>query len=148
MEMIKLYTSPSCSSCRKVKKYFEKYNIQYEEKNIFSSPISREDIFKMLVKSENGFEDIISTRSKIFKEKGLSFNDMKTHDLIEFIVNNPSVLKRPIIVTDYEIQVGYNDDDIELFLPPEIRDRDCEYCFEKHGPGEECNYVKNIKFSK
>ena len=71
MEMIKLYTSPSCSSCRKVKKYFEKYNIQYEEKNIFSSPISREDIFKMLVKSENGFEDIISTRSKIFKEKGI-----------------------------------------------------------------------------
>jgi hypothetical protein len=58
------------------------------------------------------------------------------------------VLKRPIIVTDYEIQVGYNDDDIELFLPPEIRDRDCEHCFEKHGPGEECNYVKNIKFSK
>lgn len=146
--MIKLYTSPSCSSCRKVKKYFEKYNIEYEEKNIFTTPISKEDIFKMLVKSENGFEDIISTRSKIFKEMGLNLYDMSTHDLIQFIIDNPSVLKRPIIVTDYEIQVGYNDDDIELFLPPEIRDLDCEHCFKPHLPGEECPYVQNIKFTK
>lgn len=148
VKMIKLYTSPSCSSCRKVKKYFEKYNIKYEEKNIFTSPISREDIFKMLVKSENGFEDIISTRSKVFKEKGVSLYDMKTQDLIDFIIKNPSVLKRPIIVTDYEIQVGYNDDDIELFLPPEVRDLDCEHCFKPHEPNEECDYVKSIKFSK
>ena len=56
---------------------------------------------------------ILFHKIKIFKEKGLA-NDMKTHDLIEFIVNNPSVLKRPIIVTDYEI-CWYNDDDIELF---------------------------------
>jgi len=146
--MIKLYTSPSCSSCRKVKKYFEKYNIEYEEKNIFTAPISKEDIFKMLVRSENGFEDIISTRSKIFKEMGISLYNMSTHNLIEFIVNNPSVLKRPIIVTDAEIQVGYNDDDIELFLPQEIREMDCGYCFKPHSPGEECDYVKNIKFTK
>ncbi|MDD4077734.1 MAG: Spx/MgsR family RNA polymerase-binding regulatory protein [Bacilli bacterium] len=146
--MIKLYTSPSCSSCRKVKKYFEKYNIEYEEKNIFTTPISKEDIFKMLVRSENGFEDIISTRSKIFKEMGISLYNMSTHNLIEFIVNNPSVLKRPIIVTDAEIQVGYNDDDIELFLPQEIREMDCGYCFKSHSPGEECDYVKNIKFTK
>ena len=146
--MIKLYTSPSCSSCRKVKQYFNKHNIQYEEKNIFTTPISKEDIFKMLVKSENGFEDIISTRSKVFKENDIDLFDMTTHDLIEFIIENPSVLKRPIIVTDYEIQVGYNDDDIELFLPQEIRDLDCVHCFKSHKPGEECPYLKSIRFTK
>jgi|SRR5690554_6146644 len=145
--MIRLYISPSCSSCRKVKKYFDKYNIKYEEKNIFTSPISKEDIFRMLVKSEHGFDDIISTRSKIFKEMGNRLFDMSTHDLIEFIVANPSVLKRPIIVTDMEIQVGYNDDDIELFLPREIRDMDCSHCFKSNDSNEECEYVKNIKFT-
>ena len=32
--MIQLYTSPSCLSCRKVKKYFNKYGIKFIEKNI------------------------------------------------------------------------------------------------------------------
>lgn len=141
--MIKLYTSPSCSSCRKVKNYFKQYNIDYIEKNIFTNPLSRDDIFRMLMNSENGFEDIISTRSNVFKEKGKDIDKMKMHELVDFIVQNPSVLKRPIIVTDYEIQVGYNDDDIELFLPKEIREVKCENCFDP----EPCEYVKSIKFS-
>ena len=60
--MLQLYTTPNCSSCRKVKKYFEKYEIKYSEKNIFSIPLTKDDIFKMLRYSENGFDDIISTR--------------------------------------------------------------------------------------
>jgi regulatory protein spx len=141
--MIKLYTSPSCSSCRKVKKYFNHYNIEYSEKNIFTTPLTREDIFKMLYNSENGFDDIISTRSNVFKEKGRDISEMKMHDLVDFIVANPSVLKRPIIVTDHEIQVGYNDDDIELFLPEEVRNRECENCFGEDGS---CEYQRSIKF--
>jgi regulatory protein spx len=91
--------------------------------------------------SENGFEDIISTRSNVFKELNVDLEKMKTNELIDFIVNNPSVLKRPIIVTDYEIQVGYNDDDIELFLPQELRDIECQDCV----PIKDCEYRKAIK---
>lgn len=140
--MIKLYTSPSCSSCRKVKKYFKNYDIEFTEKNIMNTPLSKDEIYRMLTKSENGFDDIISTRSKIFKEKGYDVESMKMHELVDFIISNPLILKRPIIVTDYEIQVGYNDDDITLFLPPEIRNRECEKCFEN----EDCDYQKNIRF--
>lgn len=142
--MIKLYTSPSCSSCRKVKKYFEKYNIKYLEKNIFTTPLTRDDIFKMLYNSEGGFEDIISTRSNIYKERGHEIENMKLHELVDFIVANPSILKRPIIVTDYELQVGYNDDDIELFLPEEVRNSECEHCFKE----EPCEYEKAIKIAE
>jgi len=67
--MLRLYTSPSCASCRKVKKYFNSHKIPYVEKNIINTPLTREDIFRIVTKSENGFEDIISSRSKIFKEK-------------------------------------------------------------------------------
>ena|SRR5690554_2601302 len=141
--MIQLYTSPSCASCRKVKKYFQKYNIPFKEKNIFNNKISKEDIFKMLANSENGFEDIISTRSKIFKEMDLDIDSMKMGELITFIVDNPSILKRPIILTDYEIQVGYNDDDITLFLPPELRDMDCLNCSKRE---EDCEYLNAIDF--
>jgi len=119
--MIQIYTTPSCASCRKAKKWFDQYKIPYSEKNIFSIRLSKEDIYKMLANSENGFEDIISTRSKIFKEKKLDPESMSVQSLVEFIIENPSVLKRPIIINESELQVGYNNEDITIFLPKELR---------------------------
>lgn len=140
--MIKLYISPSCSSCRKVKKYFDHFNIKYIEKNIINTPITKDEIFKMLIRSENGFEDIISTRSKVFKEKNFNIDNMKLNELVDFIIENPTVLKRPIIVTDYELQVGYNEDDITLFLPEDFRNLDCDKC-ENYA---RCEYLNNLNF--
>ena len=85
----------------------------------------------MLEYSENGFEDIISTRSKVFKEKQLEPDTMTTQELVEFIITNPSVLKRPIIIDENELQVGYNNEDITIFLPKELRNRECFYSFDK-----------------
>ena len=129
--MIQIYTTPSCASCRKAKKWFDQYNIPYSEKNIFSIKLSKEDIFKMLANSENGFDDIISTRSKVFKEKHLEPDNMSIVELVDFIINNPSVLKRPIIINENELQVGYNNEDITIFLPKELRNRECFSCFDK-----------------
>ncbi len=129
--MIQIYTTPSCASCRKAKKWFDKYKIQYSEKNIFSIKLSKEDIFRMLANSENGFEDIISTRSKIFKEKKLDPENMSVQKLVDFIIEYPSVLKRPIIINESELQVGYNNEDITIFLPKELRNSDAFQAFNK-----------------
>ncbi len=129
--MIQIYTTPSCASCRKAKKWFDQYKIQYSEKNIFSIKLSKEDIFRMLANSENGFEDIISTRSKIFKEKKLDPENMSVQKLVDFIIEYPSVLKRPIIINESELQVGYNNEDITIFLPKELRNSDAFQAFNK-----------------
>ena len=38
--MIKIYMSPSCTSCRKVKAWFDEQNIPYEEINILKHEIT------------------------------------------------------------------------------------------------------------
>ena len=115
--MVKIYTSPSCSSCRKVKKWFNEQKIPYVEKNIFAATLNENELKEILVKSENGTEDIISSRSKIVKESGVDLESMTIRELIAFIKENPSVLKRPIMVDDRKIQVGYNPEDITVFIP-------------------------------
>ncbi len=115
--MIKIYTSPSCSSCRKVKKWFLDQNIPFIEKNIFVATLNEKELTDILMKSENGTEDIISTKSKIIKESNLDIDSMTVKQLVAFIKENPSILKRPIIVDDHRIQVGYNPDDIRSFIP-------------------------------
>lgn len=120
--MITIFTTPSCSSCRKAKKWLEEHKIEYIEKNLFNEPITDADIDLMLANTENGFDDIISTRSKVFKEQELDIEDMRMSELKAFIMENPSVLKRPIIVEDEKMQVGYNEEEIRVFIPKRLRE--------------------------
>lgn len=115
--MITIYTSSSCSSCKKVIAWFKEQEIPFIEKNIFSHIFKEEDLKDILMKSENGTDDIISKRSKIFQMHNINIEDMTISELISFIKENPSVLKRPIIVDDHRIQVGYNADEIRAFIP-------------------------------
>lgn len=121
MSIIKIYTSPSCSSCRKVKQWFEEQEIPYLERNIFTSVLSDGELKDILGKTENGTEDIISTRSKVLRDNRIDINELNITDLINFIKKYPSILKRPIIVDDHKIQVGYNAEEIRSFIPAEKR---------------------------
>lgn len=115
--MVRIYTSPSCSSCRKVKRWFEIENIPFEERNIFSATLNEHELKDMLSKTENGTEDIISTRSKIIKDQNIDVESMSISELLKFIRQNPSILKRPIMVDERRVQVGYNEEEIRTFIP-------------------------------
>ena len=145
--MLTVYVSPSCSSCRKVKDWLNEHNIgnrrlligEKYEKNIFSAILNEVELKEMLAKTENGTEDIISTRSNAFKNLNKDIDDFTIRELIAFIQNNPSVLKRPIIVSDRLVQVGYNEEEIRTFIPPELRKLTSRTCSECLNLSKDCN---------
>lgn len=120
--MITIYTTPSCSSCRKAKDWFNEWEIPFVEHDITRIPLEKKDILDILYKTENGAEDIISTRSKMFEEKKVNLETMTLSELVAFIQENPTVLKKPIIVDKRKIQVGYNAEEITVFIPREKRE--------------------------
>ena len=67
-------------------------------------------------RSENGTDDIISKRSKVIKEGNVDLESMTVNELIQFIQDHPSVLKRPIIMDERRFQVGYNSEEIRAFI--------------------------------
>ena len=119
--MVNLYTSPSCTSCRKAKVWLEEHGIEYKEKNIFSEPLSAAEIKQVLQLTENGTEEIVSRRSKVFQELDVDLDDLSLKQLIDLIEKNPGLLRRPILVDDKRLQVGYNEDEIRRFLPRKVR---------------------------
>lgn len=119
--MIRIYTAPSCASCRKVKAWLKEHNIPYVEKNIFSTILREGELRELLERSENGTDDIISKRSKIIKDNDVDLETMSFNELIKFIQENPSVLKRPIMIDERRFQVGYNAEEIRVFIPRELR---------------------------
>ncbi|HEY4538259.1 MAG TPA: transcriptional regulator Spx [Erysipelothrix sp.] len=117
--MIVLYSSPGCASCRKVRQWLKNNNLKFVEKNIFTSMLSDKEIKHLLMRSMNGTDDIISKRSKVMRESKLDLDELSMSELITFIQRHPSVLKRPIIMNDKSFLVGYDDEEIDAFLPDE-----------------------------
>ena len=115
--MVIIYTSPGCASCRKAKQWLRDNRIEFVEKNIFSSLLNKEEIKYLLSRSENGTDDIISVRSKAFQQLKKDLDDYSTNELVELIQNNPSILRRPIMISEKNFVVGYDDDEITALTP-------------------------------
>jgi regulatory protein spx len=71
--------------------------------------------------TEDGTDEIISTRSKTFQKLDVNLDTMPLQDLFELIKANPGLLRRPIIIDEKRLQVGYNEDEIRRFLPRRVR---------------------------
>lgn len=130
--MIVIYTSPGCASCRKVKAWLKEHNLPFVEKNIFNVLLNKTEVKYLLQRSENGSDDIISKRSKIIQENHYDIDSMSMNELVDFIIANPSVLRRPIILNDTSFQIGYDSEEIDVFIPQQLRkiatcDRNCPH---------------------
>lgn len=136
--MIVIYTSPGCASCRKVKSYMKDNKLDFIEKNIFSTLLNNKEIKYLLSRTDNGTDDIISKRSKIIRENNIDIENMSVNELCDFIVNNPSILKRPIIIDDKNLQVGYDDEEIEIFNRIRAMSRCEQNCPHYESCGELC----------
>ncbi|WP_367370921.1 transcriptional regulator SpxA [Pediococcus parvulus] len=119
--MVTLYTSPSCISCRKALAWLKENNIPFKERNIFSEPLTMDEIKSILRMTENGTEEIISKRSKVFQKLNINLDELPLQKLFDLIQKNPGLLRRPIILDEKRLQVGYNEDEIRRFLPRDVR---------------------------
>ncbi|CAI2620601.1 Regulatory protein Spx [Apilactobacillus kunkeei] len=120
--MLNLYVAPSSASSRKARAWLKDHDIAFRERNINSNPLNGDEVKQILRLTENGSEDIISTRSKIFKKLNIDFDSLSLSDLVDLVVKYPDLIKRPIVFDDKRLEVGYNEEEIRRFLPRSIRE--------------------------
>ena len=105
--MLTLYTSPSCTSCRKARAWLQEYNIPFVERNIFSEPLTIDELKAILQMTEEGTEEIISTRSKVFQKLDIDLDELSVSELIDLIVvgfpktENNYVSERHKLINDF-----------------------------------------------
>lgn len=119
--MIKLYVSPSCTSCRKAKAWLEEQNLEYEEKNIYHEPLTKDEIKEILMLTDEGTEEIISYRSQAYQNLDVDIDTLSMNELLDLFIEEPSLIRRPIIMDDRRLQIGYNEEEIRMFLPRIVR---------------------------
>ncbi|TLQ28085.1 Spx/MgsR family RNA polymerase-binding regulatory protein [Lactiplantibacillus plantarum] len=118
---VNLYYSTSSKSSRSARAWLVENNIPFNERDIIANPLDRDELKQILRLTENGFEDIVSTRSKAFKALHIHLSDLGFNQLLDLLVEKPQLLKRPIIYDGRRLQIGYNEEDIRAFLPRSVR---------------------------
>ena len=112
----------ACSSTRKAKQWFNKQSINYVERNILKNPLTVSELQEILRMTVDGTDEIISTRSKVYKDLNLDIEALPLQELLELIHEHPRLLRSPIMVDEKRLQVGYHEDDIRQFLPRKTRE--------------------------
>lgn len=119
--MIHVLTSPSCASCRKVHSGLTHYQIPFVEKDISKVALEIEELKFILSLTENVVDDILSKRSKIYQTLNIDFEQLSLKQTLDLIIEHPYLLRRPISYNQNKLIVGFNEDDIRIFLPNEVR---------------------------
>ncbi|HDR7382907.1 transcriptional regulator Spx [Bacillus toyonensis] len=119
--MVILYTTASCGSCRKAKAWLEENQIDYTEKNIVSNSLTVDELKSILRLTEEGATEIISTRSKIFQELNINIEALALNEFYKLIIEYPQMLRRPIMLDEKRLQIGFNEEEIRKFLPRSVR---------------------------
>lgn len=116
-----IMTGPSCLSTKKAKQWFDKNKIPFVERNIVKEPIKQSELLEILRMTENGTDEILSTRSKVYKDLKVNLDELPLTELLELFQENPGLLKTPIIMDEKRLQIGYHADEIRQFIPRKAR---------------------------
>jgi arsenate reductase len=99
--MIKIYHNPRCKKSRAGLQYLEAKNVEFELIEYLKNPINENELKDILMKLNVKPIEMIRTQEDIYKKefKGKDFND---EEWVKIMVENPKLIKRPIIIKDYK----------------------------------------------
>ncbi len=102
--MKKIYYLSTCSTCKRIIKEL-KIGKEFEFQDIKENKISSGQLDKM-AKMSGSYESLFSRRALKFKELGLQNKSMTENDYRNYILEEYTFLKRPVIIIGKEIFVG------------------------------------------
>ncbi|MGH1469675.1 MAG: ArsC family reductase [Cellvibrionaceae bacterium] len=107
--MITVYGIPNCDTVKKAKKWLEKQAINYTFYDFRKEGITQKQVKDWV--ETLGLEQLVNKRSTTWK--ALPKTQQESFDkksAIPLIVENPTLIKRPLIENGKDITVGFNEE--------------------------------------
>lgn len=106
---------PKCSTCQKAKKWLDEKNIQYTERHIVEDNPSYDELKEWYGKSGLPLKRFFNTSGILYKEMQLKdkLNAMNEDEQLKLLATNGMLVKRPILVDDERVLVGFKEKEWE-----------------------------------
>ena len=104
---------PKCSTCQKAKKWLVENNIDFEDRHIVEKNPTEEELTKWIESSGKEIKKWFNTSG--LKYKSLNLKDklpnMSDKEKIKLLASDGMLVKRPILVTDKGILIGFKEEE-------------------------------------
>lgn len=113
--MIKFICYERCSTCKKAKKFLDDNNISYELRDIKTNNPSYDELSYWYNISGLPLKKFFNTSGLLYRSMNLKdkLNDMSEEEQLRLLSSDGMMVKRPIVVSDKGVIVGFNADNYE-----------------------------------
>lgn len=114
---VKAYLYDKCGTCRKAKQWLKEENIAFDEIPIVDTPPSKEELRSIWQKSGLDLKKMFNTSGQFYRELQLKdkLPTMTEDEMLELLASNGKLIKRPLIVGDQQVTVGFKEDDMSVW---------------------------------
>lgn len=111
MKTILFLHYPKCGTCQKAAKWLKENNVEAESRDITKENPTAKELSAWIKKSGLPIAKFFNTSGRIYKEDNLKekVKSASEKELLDILSSNGMVVKRPIIVTDNLVLVGFNE---------------------------------------
>ena len=104
---------PKCTTCQKARTWLVSHKIKFEERDIVKDNPSKQELKKWIKESNLDIKRWFNTSGLKYKELNLKdkLPSMSFEDKIDLLSTDGMLVKRPIIITDKGITIGFKEDE-------------------------------------
>ncbi len=102
---------PKCSTCQKAKKWLEEHNAEYTERHIVESNPSYDELKEWHEKSGLPLKKFFNTSGMLYKQMQLKdkLPAMSDNEMLKLLASNGMLVKRPLLVEENKVLVGFKE---------------------------------------
>lgn len=106
---------PRCGTCQKAKKWLEANEVEYTERHIVDDNPSYDELKEWYEKSGLPLKKFFNTSGKLYKDLNLKdkLAEMSEKEQLTLLSENGMLVKRPIVVKDSDVLVGFKETEWE-----------------------------------
>ena len=104
---------PPCSTCKKAKNWLDSHQILYTDRHIKEQNPTKEELQQWYHKSGLPLKKFFNTSGLLYKSMGLKdkLPSMTEEEQLELLSTDGMLVKRPIIVSDEFVLVGFKENE-------------------------------------
>lgn len=90
--------------------------MEVNERQYFKQKPTVDEVRTIAARLPGGAREILSTRSRRYKELELAGKELGDEELIRLLAEEPGLWRRPIVIAGEQILVGYDQKSLEALL--------------------------------
>jgi Spx/MgsR family transcriptional regulator len=118
--MLHIVGIKNCNKIRDTKKWMDEQEIPFEFIDVKKAPLTRDELKELEFKV--GLDVLVNKRGRTWRDLGLAHKNLSDKDLFEQLLAHQVMIKRPVLIKDESVLVGYDEESFEAFLSEEEKE--------------------------